>query len=321
MIVESRRDTKEGNKYLVEMINKLAYPKVSVVICTYNRVYWLQKCLDSIMKLDYPNYEVVVVYIDTNDGTKELLEKYSINSVRQERLSGLSAAWNMGAEESNGDIIAFIDDDEVVRNDWLLKLTGAYDDPNICGVGGPVYKLGLNEFQFEKTKANKFGKTRNISCNAEVPRNEFLILQGGNMSFRKEVFKKLGGFDPCFTFFNGDMDLCVRAIQQGYNLKHEPNAIVWHANVGGGPHQDEIYSSSKSRTYFSIKNFGRWDNILQLLFYDTAFLIANLGYYFISYLLRRISLKKLLGVYREMIKGRFDGYREGFRSQREEKIP
>lgn len=207
--------------------------KISIIICTYNRVFWLEKCLDSVIKQNYSDYEIIVVYFDAKDGTKDLLEKYPVKAIEQTELSGWSAACNIGIEASNGEIIAFIDDDVIVQNDWLQKLSKAYENHDVSGVGGPVYKLNSKEFQYKKPKINKYGDFQNASFNSKIGTNEFLFLAGGNMSFKKEVLNKVKGFDPYFTYGYGETDLCVRITNSGYKLLFDPNVIVWHANAEG----------------------------------------------------------------------------------------
>jgi GT2 family glycosyltransferase len=272
------------------------------------------------MKLDYPNYEIIVVVDGSTDNTCEVLKKYSnpIKIVEHEENKGLSVARNTGINASDGDIIAFIDDDEVVRSDWLRRLVEAYKtNHRICGAGGLVYKLNSDKLQHGKMKANKFGKTHGYGRG--LTRNEFLILQGGNLSFRKEILDEVGGFDPYFTYANDELDLCIRITQKGYKLVYVPNAKVWHA-MAEGPHRHDYYNFSKNRVFFCIKNFGTWKTILQLMFYDTAYLIGNIGYYFLSFLLRRNSLKELFKIYKDMIKGRIDGYKDGFRVKKDKNL-
>ena len=82
---------------------------VSVVVCTYNRCKYLEKCLNSLLEQNYYNYEIIVVNGPSTDETNLMLDKFSnIIVIEQESLNGLSFARNLGILASKGDIIAFL---------------------------------------------------------------------------------------------------------------------------------------------------------------------------------------------------------------------
>ena len=120
-------------------------PLVSIVICTYDRAEYLQKCLDSMLNQTYGNFEVIIVNGPSTDNTASILKNYPFKTVQQIKKSGLSAARNLGIKEAKGDIIAFIDDDGVADKNWIKNLVKRYKDETIGGVGGIIYKAGTND--------------------------------------------------------------------------------------------------------------------------------------------------------------------------------
>ena len=87
-----------------------SWPKVSVVVCAYNAESTLDECLASLARLDYPDYEVLVVDDGSADATAEVASGYGVRVLSGGRL-GLSGARNLGLEHASGEIVAYIDAD------------------------------------------------------------------------------------------------------------------------------------------------------------------------------------------------------------------
>ena len=99
-------------------------PRISVVVACYNAARTLQPCLDSLARLNYPDYEVVVVDDGSTDATPQIIAQHTgFRGIRQEHL-GLSAARNAGIAAGTGEIVAFTDADCRADEDWLYYLAG-----------------------------------------------------------------------------------------------------------------------------------------------------------------------------------------------------
>ena len=120
---------------------------VSVVINTYDRAFCIGNTLDALLNLHYSNFEIIVVNGPSKDATAEVLSEYP--SIRVERCpeSNLSMSRNIGIRAAAGEIIAFIDDDGIPEPEWLDRLVVGFDDPEVAGVGGPVYNDSGYEYQ------------------------------------------------------------------------------------------------------------------------------------------------------------------------------
>ncbi len=106
----------------VPFASKEAWPKVSVVVCTFNGSRTIRECLEGIGKLRYPNYETIVVDDGSTDGAGDIAAEYDVRLIRTEN-QGLSAARNLGWQSAAGEIVAYIDDD--ARPDPAKKITQA----------------------------------------------------------------------------------------------------------------------------------------------------------------------------------------------------
>jgi hypothetical protein len=207
-------------------------PTFSVVVCTYNRDWVLEKCLQALRRLDYPDYEVVVVNGPSTDGTDRILDRFPEVKRVENAQRNLSISRNLGIAASAGEIVAFIDDDAMPGQDWLHELAEAYRDPRVGGAGGHVYGPGGNHLQFDRGIISRWSLPRPIRdepAEHNAPHGEwFNILMGTNCSFRRSVLEEIGGFDENYEYYHDESDVCVRVIRAGYRVEHVPNAPVWH---------------------------------------------------------------------------------------------
>jgi glycosyltransferase involved in cell wall biosynthesis len=289
--------------------------RVSVVICTYNRGRHLERCIESIKKQTYTNYEIIVVNGPSTDDTDTILQKYdTIKTVQQQTLNGLSYARNLGINASKGDIIAFIDDDAVADENWIKYLIGGYSDSSVGGVGGLVYGPGKTHAQFDNGTINKCGIPSAIrKVGKPVRKGDFRILMGTNCSFRKEVMQAVGGFDPYFRYYHDESDICIRIIINGHSIVYERNAIVIHEMAEGhnrkSPHDLNWSEIVKNVNFLILKNFGR--NPLSYSYRPAYALSWWLLYFQYHFWMRAISLSDLLMIYKQVFRGALQGYKEG----------
>ncbi|HMV49513.1 MAG TPA: glycosyltransferase, partial [Blastocatellia bacterium] len=120
-----------------EKESQTVWPKVSVVICAYNAASTIEDNLESLTRLKYPNYEVVVVNDGSKDATPEIAARYPQFKLISVPNGGLSAARNLGWRAATGEIIAYTDADTRVDADWLSYLVQPFLDTDAVGVGGP----------------------------------------------------------------------------------------------------------------------------------------------------------------------------------------
>ncbi|MCX6927732.1 MAG: glycosyltransferase, partial [Verrucomicrobia bacterium] len=114
------------------------YPRVSVVVASYNGERTLKPCLDSLERLNYPDYEVILVDDGSSDATREIaLAHPKVRYFRHEVNLGLSVARNTGIAAAAGEIIAFTDSDCRADEDWLYYLVGGLLESEFAGIGGP----------------------------------------------------------------------------------------------------------------------------------------------------------------------------------------
>jgi O-antigen biosynthesis protein len=198
-------------------------PFVSIIVCSYNGAKTLAACLDSLGKLNYPKYEVILVDDGSTDNTAQIAAQYpNVHYIHQEN-RGLSYARNTGAAAAKGSVFAYTDSDCMADIDWLYYLIGTLRSGDYAGVGGPnVSPPARNWIQ---------------ACVAAAPGGPSHVLltdtiaehvPGCNMAWYRWAFESVGGFDPEYHKAGDDVDFCWRVQSAGHNVAFSPTAIVWH---------------------------------------------------------------------------------------------
>jgi len=206
----------------VPFASEETWPKISVVVCTFNGSRTIRECLEGIGKLRYPNYETIVVDDGSTDGAGDIAAEYDVRLVRTEN-QGLSAARNLGWQSATGEIVAYIDDDARPDPDWLTYLAAAFLKEDYAGVGGPNIPVP-DDGDTANCIANSPGGPAHVllsDCEAEH-------IPGCNMAFRRNWLEAINGFDPQFRQAGDDVDVCWRTRERGGKLGFSPAAMVWH---------------------------------------------------------------------------------------------
>jgi O-antigen biosynthesis protein len=200
------------------------YPKVSVVVCSYNGAKTLDGCLRSLEKLDYPDYEVILVNDGSTDAVPDIAERYaSWLRIHHQENQGLSVARNVGMHLAEGEIIAYTDDDCFADEDWLYYLVSKLLESQASGVGGPNL-LPTHDGPVAACVSASPGTPAHIL----VDDNGAEHVPGCNMAFWADRLRSIQGFDPVYRAAGDDVDVCWRLQGQGDFIVFSPAAMVWH---------------------------------------------------------------------------------------------
>ena len=112
---------------------------ISIIVPVYNTEKYIECCLDSIMKQDYPNFEVILVNDGSTDESGIIIQKYkekykNISYIKQEN-KGVGAARNAGIKVAKGDYISFVDSDDLIMEDYCSHLLSIIGDADIVVAG------------------------------------------------------------------------------------------------------------------------------------------------------------------------------------------
>jgi len=200
-------------------------PAVSVVVASYNSARTLGPCLDSLNRLNYPDYEVILVDDGSTDDTATVACAFpAVRYFRHERNLGLSVARNTGIAAARGEVVAFTDADCRTDEDWLHYTVGELLESGAAGVGGPNL-LPPDDSWVAAAVMVSPGGPAHVLLTDRVAEH----IPGCNMVFWKRALEEVGGFDPQFRKAGDDVDICWRLQQQGYHLGFSHAGFVWHA--------------------------------------------------------------------------------------------
>src|SRR3989344_1917843 len=111
------------------------YPLISVVMLNYNGLKYLKKTIPPILKLDYPNYEFIIVDNGSTDGSIEFIKKFKkIKLIENKENLGYGKGKNIGVKEANGEYILLLDNDIIIREKTIIKNLIKYNNKNTAFV-------------------------------------------------------------------------------------------------------------------------------------------------------------------------------------------
>jgi len=198
-------------------------PFVSVIVCSYNGGRTLAACLDSLGKLNYPDYEVILVDDGSTDDTAHIAAQYPWVRYVHQSNHGLSHARNTGASVAKGDVFAYTDSDCMADTDWLYYLISTLVSGDYAGVGGPNVTPPAQNWIQACVAASPGGPSHVLLTDTIAEH-----IPGCNMAFYRWAFEGVGGFDPEYHKAGDDVDFCWRIQQAGWVIAFSPTAIVWH---------------------------------------------------------------------------------------------
>ena len=246
---------------------------VAIVIPNWNGGADTIECLESLHRLDYPSYEVIVVDNASTDGSPQRIRSAypQITLIENEENLGFVGGSNIGikyALERDAAYILLLNNDTTVHRDLLKELVRVaesnpqagilgpkiyfYDRPEILWFAGSLFKAYLG-----KTLQVGFGE-RDEGQYDEV--REVPFISGCALMFRAEVAKSIGLLDSDYYHSNEDVDFCLRARRAGFKVLFVPQAKVWHkvAVASGGTASPFYFYYPFRNRLLLMKKHGRW---------------------------------------------------------------
>ena len=231
---------------------------VSVIIVNYNGKNHLEKCLESLMKINYNNYEIILVDNNSSDGSIQFIEKFypSIRLIKLKDNLGFAEPNNIAVKESKGDLVLFLNNDTTVDPNFISEMIKVIkNDPKIAICQSLLLKPD-GTVDSSGDFLTTLGRAYSSKEKPEQVR-EIFSPRGASMLVKKNIFIELGGFDKKFFATFEDVDLGWRAWIAGYRVLIVPKSVVYH--VGGQTltkMEDQIsFHGLKNQISMKITNF------------------------------------------------------------------
>ncbi|RZD48851.1 MAG: hypothetical protein CXT78_00485 [Thaumarchaeota archaeon] len=240
------------------MTENLNIPLVSIIIINYNGKFYLEKCLESIKKINYDNLEIIVVDNNSTDGTMEfLVQNYpSIITLKLDQNYGFAKPNNMAAKIAKGKFLLFLNNDTKVTSTFVSELVDVLLDDEQIAICQSLLLKPNGEMDSSGDFIDKIGIVYNSKEKINTIR-EISSARGASMIIRKNIFEELHGFDEKFFVSFEDVDLGWRTWIQGYKVVINPKSVVYH--YGGKTHnsiKNEIaFHGLKNQLAMKITNF------------------------------------------------------------------
>jgi hypothetical protein len=248
----------------------------SIIISNYNGEKHLHECLSSLMQLDYPLYEVIVVDAASSDNSIAIIERDfpEVRLIKKGKI-GIGEALNYGISLAQGEFIVFdLNNDDIVDKKWLTHLVKVLaNSPDIGVVCGKRFKYGSNNILDSAGCRINFltGDTPQIGHN-ELDSTMYNVQKEVDfvpvIATRRAILEKVGLCDPTYYIYREDSDFCLRVKRSGYKIVFVPSAVFWHkgSSTVGQQSRMSYYYFYRNPIRFILKNYPVRYMILALFY-------------------------------------------------------
>lgn len=217
------------------------WPKVSIVISNYNglKLDLVLHSLKSVLKADYPNFEVVLIDNASTDNSVAVIKrrfgKDRKLKVVKNSINMYSQGLNLGLANSDGEYVVFFNNDVEFKKGYLQKIVNAFKKDNkIALIQGKLL------YFYDHKNIDSAGETMDIYGNPITigggekdfgqydKQKEILSASGSASVVRRSVLKEVGVFDPEYGIGYEDMDLALRIRLKGFKVSYLKDAIIYH---------------------------------------------------------------------------------------------
>jgi len=243
-------------------------PSVSIIIVNWNGAEVLPECLESLLRLNHRDFEIIVVDNGSTDDSIDIVKKIcgdKAKAVRLEKNIGFAAGVNVGFENSAGDFIALLNNDMTVEPSWLDQPLELFKDPAV----GIVSCRQMNYYERNKVDGMYHCITRTLALMPFLDGYDYrendarfsipgyvMSANGGSAVIRAATVKAIGGFDADFFGYMEETDFCLRAFLRGWRCVYAPDAVVYHMDGFSFKKNSgrRFYLRERNRIWFLYKN-------------------------------------------------------------------
>jgi len=246
--------------------------KVSIIIPNLNGEAYIENCLDSISKLEFKDYDVIIIDNGSTDRSIEIIKNHQINAkvIQNKKNVGFAKAVNQGILISEARYVALLNNDTEVSKDWLMELYRAvYNKKDVFSVTSKMMQYQrrdlIDSAGDEYTILGwAYKRGDNLSSDYFRDSDEVFSACAGAAIYDREKVIEIGLFDEEFFAYLEDVDISYRARIYGYKILYSSSSIVYHigsATSGSKYNKLKVELASRNNLYVIFKNMP----LLQLI--------------------------------------------------------
>jgi cellulose synthase/poly-beta-1,6-N-acetylglucosamine synthase-like glycosyltransferase/peptidoglycan/xylan/chitin deacetylase (PgdA/CDA1 family)/spore germination protein YaaH len=222
------RQFSESKKYRALNQNDVDLPPVSIIVPAYNEEITATKTIESLLKTEYPNFEIIFINDGSKDKTFEIVNaaygNHPLVQVLDKPNGGKASALNFGITHAKHAFVICIDADTQLKDDAVFHLMTYFTDEEIGAVAGTV-KVGNTHNMITNFQSIEYITAQNMDRRAFDLINSITVVPGAIGAFRKSAIFNAGGFT--YDTLAEDCDLTMRILKAGYIVKNCAEAIAY----------------------------------------------------------------------------------------------
>ncbi|PIZ52927.1 hypothetical protein COY26_03220 [Candidatus Woesearchaeota archaeon CG_4_10_14_0_2_um_filter_33_10] len=205
------------------LISDSYMPKVTMMIMSYNEAKVIEKKIKNSLELDYPKLEIFVVDSASNDGTQNIVKKYSrkVKLIEQGERKGKASAINYGMKYASGEIIIITDSNAMMNKEAIKKIARHFSNKKIGGVCGRFEARDIRDTSIG-AGGSIYWKIEKFLRKHESDIDSVIHMSGEITAFRKGVINKVDE-----SSLSEDFDMAIRIREAGFRILYEPDAIAY----------------------------------------------------------------------------------------------
>lgn len=252
--------------------------KVSVIVPVYNTSKYLEKCLDSLLKQNFKDYEIIVVNDGSTDDSEKIIlnyqKKYSNIKYFYKENGGLSSARNYGIKKARGTYLAFVDSDDYVTNDFIKKM---YD-----GITANNSDMLVCEFNYDYGNGNICRSYSNLDYTSDIKKKYLLTPPMAVIRmYKKDLFQKIKFQEGIFY---EDLEINPKMVLYTDKISFLNEALYYYVIRSGSIMKQKSFNN-KLLDIFNVLDSNK--KVLEKKYFD------EIEYMYIIHLLRTASLRFL----------------------------
>lgn len=271
-----------------------SHPSIAIVTPIFNRISGLQRFFDSVGRITYPNYTLVIVDDGSTDGSEEYIREHNPRAVL---LKGDGNLWwagstNMGiewAQQHDFDYVLTYNDDQICDPEFLTKLIAGTQQYTRAILASHVYylndpkRLVSGGIRIDQRTRHTYGVNNEEVIYALMPPYEVDCVPGYAVLIPMEVIREAGPFDnKRFPQTHMELEFCLRIKVHGFRIVVIPDSIIWNDRDDKCEDPIKFKNIFKRLKWFftspkSSLNYKQNEHLINVLFEDIT--IMNFKYY------------------------------------------